>query len=306
MENLILKLIPIIFVILWSSGSIFVKIGIEESSIWSFLFLRSFLSFILLFFISKIIKKQFNKNNTNNIYKKEIIISMISGLLLNFMYQMFFFQSIKTGLSIGLISIILSINPILISAIAKEKINIKIYLMMILSLIGVTITIFGYKSVNGYNIYGIIFCILSLIVFSIGNLIQNKSKLDMITNLKIQFLCSSFLFIIPLFFYGFSVNINIKFIFSLLWMVLFVSLGASLLMLFMIKKDQINRVSSLFFCVPPVTMFFDYILFAINVSYLSIFGALLTIYMVIKFFSETSKLKSEKNIFNNFNKYKVK
>ncbi|WP_186648298.1 DMT family transporter [Fluviispira vulneris] len=137
---------------------------------------------------------------------------------------------------------------------------------------------------DSFSIVGIVFAIISVISLSVGIVIQKRNSISIIDNLKIQFISSSVLFLIPLLFGNLYLNFTYEFSFALAWMVLIVSIGATLLLLLMIKSSQTSRVSSLFFCVPPLTIFFDYIFFSGKISVTSMIGALITIYSVRIFF----------------------
>ncbi|WP_390808597.1 EamA family transporter [Fluviispira vulneris] len=73
---------------MWASGSVFVKIGLEYSSVWTFLFLRSFLSGLILFLISLFIKNI--SDEKIKLQNPAIINSIIAGFFLQFLYQTFF------------------------------------------------------------------------------------------------------------------------------------------------------------------------------------------------------------------------
>lgn len=106
----------------------------------------------------------------------------------------------------------------------------------------------GYRKIEGFSFIGIAFTFISVLSFSIGNVIQKRNSLSLINNLKIQFMCSSVLFLVPLLFGQWKLDFTYQFSLALFWMVFVVSIGATLLLLYMIKASQASKVSSLFFC----------------------------------------------------------
>jgi len=42
------KMAPILFLLMWSSGAIFVKLGLQDASVWSFLTLRATGAFVII------------------------------------------------------------------------------------------------------------------------------------------------------------------------------------------------------------------------------------------------------------------
>lgn len=204
-------------------------------------------------------------------------------------YQSFFFLSIAYGISLGLLSIILGIQPVITPIIAKEKLSKPLYLVLILAFVGLIITILGYRKIEGFSYLGIIFAFVSVFSFSIGNVIQKDISCSKVNILKIQSVLSSFLFLIPLFLGQWNINLTYQFSVALAWMVFIISIGATLLLLFMLKESKVSRVSSLFFCVPPLTIFFEFIFYTGKITVTSILGTILTIISVRMFFLFTSK-----------------
>lgn len=170
---------------------------------------------------------------------------------------------------------------------------------MIFSFLGLIITVAGYRQIEGFSFIGIVFAILAVLSFSIGTIIQKNNSYCIIKNLKIQYLISSLLFLIPICFGKWTLDLTFNFILSLAWMVFIVSVGATFLLLIMIKSNQISRVSSLFFCVPPLSMVFDYLFFSGKITLMSIIGTIITIFSVRSFFILTNtKINSNKKTLN--------
>ncbi|MCE0494753.1 EamA family transporter [Vibrio salinus] len=66
-------------------------------------------------------------------------------------------------------------------------------------------------------------------------------------------------------------------------MIIIVSTGALLLLFYMISKGSVNKVSSLFYFIPAVTMLFDYIIFQTPMPLLTIFGSFIIIISVMTY-----------------------
>ncbi|QTG90825.1 EamA family transporter, partial [Vibrio furnissii] len=58
----------------------------------------------------------------------------------------------------------------------------------------------------------------------------------------------------------------------LLWMSVVVSTGALLLLMLMLKHQSASQVSVLFYCIPVLTILFDYALFGTTLSVMSWVG----------------------------------
>jgi drug/metabolite transporter (DMT)-like permease len=84
---------------------------------------------------------------------------------------------------------------------------------------------------------------------------------------------------------GFEVQWTDKFIFSLVWLILALSVGAILILLTLLKHGSASKVSSLFYLVPPATAIEAYFLFDERLTTTDFAGIGLTalgVYLVIK------------------------
>ena len=50
-ESLVNTFVPFIFLIIWSGGALFSKLGLQYADVWSFLFLRSGMALCMLIII---------------------------------------------------------------------------------------------------------------------------------------------------------------------------------------------------------------------------------------------------------------
>ena len=71
-----------------------------------------------------------------------------------------------------------------------------------------------------------------------------------------------------------------EFTWSMLWLVLAVSIGAYILMLKLIDRLNATKVASLFYLGPPVTMFMAWIAFGDNIKIMDIVGILIVFFGV--------------------------
>lgn len=60
-------------------------------------------------------------------------------------------------------------------------------------------------------------------------------------------------------------------------MIFVVSVGATLLLNTMINKENVVNVTSLFYCVPPLTVIFDLIIFGNSINIITVIGMVIII-----------------------------
>lgn len=74
---------PLLFLLIWSGGALFSKLGLQYANTWSFLFLRAALALVLLLILfGRKVKHNNNDLKTHAIEKSELYRIVISGLLL--------------------------------------------------------------------------------------------------------------------------------------------------------------------------------------------------------------------------------
>jgi len=102
---------------------------------------------------------------------------------------------------------------------------------------------------------------------------KGNEKLPVDQTLFYQSLATMIVLAIPaIFVENLAVEWNSEFNFSLVWLILAVSLGAYLLMWRLIERLDATRVASFFYLGPPVTMFMAWIAFGDKIKIMDIVG----------------------------------
>jgi drug/metabolite transporter (DMT)-like permease len=70
----------------------------------------------------------------------------------------------------------------------------------------------------------------------------------------------------------FAIHWTLSFIVALGWMVLVVSVGATMILYYLLRQRSLTSVTSLFYCVPPVTAVLDYVIFGHLLPALAMLG----------------------------------
>ena len=166
-----IKLFPLIFILLWSSAFITTKPIVDYSDPFSALAFR-FLIVAFGFFLFSIIKKQ-----TILVTRKNLINSILSGILFHGFYLGGVFFSISKGLPTGIAALIVTLNPVLTNALAgpllNEKITWKQWVGVLLGFLG-AIIVLGFDIGSELPIVGIIAVLISLIAVTTATLWQKK------------------------------------------------------------------------------------------------------------------------------------
>jgi|TARA_B110000467_G_C18254593_1_gene442539 drug/metabolite transporter (DMT)-like permease len=249
----IYNIIPIIFVILWSSAFITSKIIVDNASPFFSLSFRFIVVsfFFLLFFLIFSKKCLFTFKN--------VLHASISGLLFHGFYLGGVFYALSNGASASLIALIVSLQPILTSTLAriflKENLSRIQWFGIFLGFLGALIVILTDLN-NDLTLLAFCAGLIGLLSSSLGIIWQKKivSDLSLSANNFIQALSASiFHFILAVFFENYFINFTSSFIIAMSWQIFAVSLGAFLILMWLLQHNKANEISTLFFLVPPIS-----------------------------------------------------
>ena len=266
------SLIPVSFILTWSSGAIFVKMGLEYANPFSFVFLRFLLSTALLWGICLTI--QFSLPKT----VKEWGYIVLTGLLLQAGYQTFYFSAINHHVPPGILAIILGAQPIATAFFEYSKTRYYQWIGLFMGLSGLILVISDNIAKPHFTLYGLFSALLCLACITIGTFMQKQIQISQPINMAIQYSGGLLMILMLLpFFGGWHVEWNSTFLICLFWMSFVISVGASMMMYFMIQKGNLTNVTSMLYAVPPVTALLDYLVFKSQLSFMACLGMIFII-----------------------------
>jgi drug/metabolite transporter (DMT)-like permease len=248
-----IRIFPFIFVILWSSAFITTKPIIDNSDPFAALAFRFF--FVAIgFLIFAIYKKQ--KILTS---KKNLIQSILSGILFHGIYLGGVFYSVSIGMPTNVTALIVTLQPILTNALAakflNENITYKQWIGVILGFIGATFVL-GVDIGSSLPVVGIFASFIALIAITSSTLWQKKITNNLPLSVNNMYLAIGgclFNIIIVIFFTKPYINFSSTFIVAMSHQIFLVSFGAFTLLMFLIKNNSASKTVSIFFLIPPTT-----------------------------------------------------
>lgn len=267
-----IKLFPLIFIVLWSSAFITTKPIIDNSDPFSALAFRFFLV-ALGFLIFSFFTKQ------KIIFpKKNIIESLLSGVLFHGFYLGGVFFAISKGMPTGITALIVSLQPILTNALAgpflNEKITWKQWTGVILGFIGAALVL-GFDIGENIPFIGLIASFIALIAITTSTLWQKKLSYNMplsVNNMYQAFGGCLFHVVIILLFVEPYINFTTTFIIAMSHQILLVSFGAFTILMFLIKHNSASKTVSIFFLIPATSAFIAWIFLNETLTNLDILG----------------------------------
>ena len=270
------RLAPYIFVLLWSTGFVGAKFGLPYADPFIFLSLRLFIASFILFGIALLLKSPIALTRT------QIKTSALIGIFLHAAYLGGVFLAISKGVSAGTAAVITSIQPVLVSLLAikllNESLRGKQIFGLVLGLCGVVLVL-GPSFERPVSGLGIMAVFIALIGSTAATLLQKKigSGIPLLAGTAYQYLASGFiLFIIATTTGKTDIQWNIRFAGAMVWLIFVLSVGAILLLLWLLNTSSAASVSSLFYLVPPATAIEAYFLFGEKLNTQGLLGISIT------------------------------
>jgi drug/metabolite transporter (DMT)-like permease len=260
------KFAPALFVLLWSTGFIGAKYGLPYADPFVFLSVRILLAALLLFALARALRMPVRIGRT------AIARSGLIGFFLHACYLGGVFYSLSQGLPAGVAAVVTSLQPVLVSLIAVkvlgEQLRIRQVAGLFIGLVGV-VMVLGPSIDAQIPSAAIIAILVALIGSTTATLLQKKLGADipLISGTAYQYLFSGcVLGVIALATQETSITWSLRFTAAFVWLVLVLSVGAILLLLWLLNSGSAAKVSSLFYLVPLATALEAFLLFGEKVN----------------------------------------
>ena len=257
---------PALFVLLWSTGFVGAKYGLAYADPFIFLSVRILIAAVLLFALARILKMPVG------IGRQAVARSGLIGFFLHACYLGGVFYAIAQGLPAGVAAVVTSLQPVLVSVFAVKVLGEQLRRTQIA---GLLTGLVGVVLVLGPSIDAqiptpaIIAILIALMGSTTATLLQKKLGADipLISGTAYQYLFSGcVLGLIALATQETSITWNLRFTLAFVWLIVILSVGAILLLLWLLNTGSAAKVSSLFYLVPPATAIEAFFLFGEKVN----------------------------------------
>ncbi|MBZ2168684.1 DMT family transporter [Marinobacter sp. F4216] len=274
-------LIPALFVWLWSTGFIGANYGLPYAEPFTLLLIRMLITLGLLAMLVRLLNARWPGWRAAGHLA-------VTGVLVHGCYLGGVFYAIYTGMASGIVSLIVGLQPLVTAAVAvmvlRERVTFRQWIGLALGLFGVALVLFekygtDYTGVD-LSLWAIVWAVFALVGISVGTVYQKRfgTGADLVTGTFIQYAAAATFFAIGAFALETrEVEWSLQLKLSMAWLVLGVSIGAILLLMWLIRRGAASQVASLFYLVPPVTAFEAYLLFGEQLGGLAMAGGLVAI-----------------------------
>lgn len=272
--------LPLLFVLIWSTGFIVAKFGLPHAPPLTFLLLRYGGVLLVLLPLLLLVRAPWPQAQALHI--------AIAGVLVQAGYLSGVWCAIKLGMPAGLSALIVGLQPLLTGFAAPlvgEPVRARQWLGLLLGLAGVGLVVMDKLTPDGSSALNVSLCVFALISITAGTMYQRRfcPRFDLRSGAVIQF-SASVLVTLPFALWledlspglG-AVEWTAEFLLALAWSVFALSIGAMFLLYSLIRKNAATHVSSLMYLTPPVTALLAWFFFGETVGLVGAAGMLLAV-----------------------------
>ena len=278
----LIKAMPVVFVLIWSTGFIVAKYGLPYAPPLSFLSIRYALSLLCFLAWIAIARVAWPQNRSQWLHLG------VTGVLIHAGYLGGVWSAIKGGMGSGLSALIVGLQPVLTAVWVSRmgdasqggsRVSARQWLGLVLGLAGLLLVVsrkFGAD--DEATPYTLAFAVLALLSITAGTLYQKRfvKAADVRSANAIQ-LGAALLVTLPFVFLETeAVQWTPGFVGALAWSVLALTLGGSSLLYMLIQRGAATAVSSLMYLVPPTTALMAWLLFGEAITVVTVLGTALT------------------------------
>jgi len=272
----LIRAMPVVFVLIWSTGFIVARYGMPHAPPFKFLAVRfalSILCFLPWIFLAGVAWPD-KRAQWGHL--------AVAGILMHACYLGGVWAAIRAGMGSGLSALIVGLQPVLTAvwlsatggAVSRQQ-----WLGLALGLGGLVLVVSGKlgagSEADGSNL---VLAVGALLGITLGTLYQKRyvAPCDVRSANVIQ-LTASLLVTLP--FAALepaAMNWNPELVSAMAWSVLVMTLGGSSLLYLLIQRGAATSVTSLMYLVPPSTALIAYLLFGEAITLATVAGTVLT------------------------------
>jgi drug/metabolite transporter (DMT)-like permease len=279
------RAMPAVFVLIWSTGFIVAKFGLPYAPPLSFLAIRYALSIACFLVWIMLTRARWPQG------RKQWLHLALTGVLMHAGYLGGVWVAVKNGMGSGLAALIVGLQPVLtalwISWIGtpggqsheQGHVTTRQWLGLVLGFGGLLLVVARKFSLGGEVTALTLMCeVFALLSITVGTLYQKRfvQPTDVRSANAIQ-LAAALLVTVPFaLMESESIVWNFQFMSAMAWAVLALTLGGSSLLYLLIQRGAATAVTSLLYLVPPTTALMAWLLFDESITLMTVAGTALT------------------------------
>ncbi len=256
------SLAPGLFVLLWASGFVVGKLGLPYARPFTILLLRFAIATVFMVAVSLLTRANWPKTRIQAFHVAVV------GVLLQAVYLGGCYVAMAEGIPAGVTALIVGLQPLLTATLAgpllAERVSPRQWLGLAIGFAGVTLVLWNKLHFDSLHLGGILYAFGGLLGITAATIYQKRfcGAVDLRTSAAIQYGAATFVLLPVAFAFGLGqVQWTGTFVFTIAWLVLVLSTGAFMLLLWLIRKGVASKVASLFYLTPPLAALGGYFAF---------------------------------------------
>ena len=268
-------LLPTVFVLLWCTGYLVVRIAMPDAGPVRFLALRFGSAAALLAIAAFVLRAPWARRGID--YAHMAVV----GLLLHGIGLGGVWVALDLGVETGVAALVMGTQPLITAGLAiglvGERIDRRAAAGLGLGFLGVTLVI-HHKLAGVGEPAGLAAAVVAVIAMTLGMLYQKRrcAHIDLVTSTTVQLaFAGAAAFAVAWWIDDRAVEWTVRIVVTLGWSVLVLSIGATLVLYVLLRRGDASRVASLLYLVPPVTAMMAWIGFGETLAPFTIAGMVL-------------------------------
>jgi drug/metabolite transporter (DMT)-like permease len=274
-QDALVRAMPAVFVLIWSTGFIVARYGMPYSPPMKFLAWRYLFS--ALCFAAWAIALRVPMPNG----RRQVGHLSVTGILMHAGYLGGVWAAVKLGMGAGLSALLVSLQPVLTAIWISSRGGVvapRQWAGLALGFGGLALVVWQKLGLGEINASNFALALGALVSITAGTLYQKRfvEPCDVRTANLVQ-LCAAFVVTLPLALLETeAVQWSGQLIGAMAWSVLVLTLGGSSLLYLLIQRGAATAVTSLLYLVPPCTAVMAWMLFDEPITALAVAGIALT------------------------------
>ena len=279
-----IKAMPVVFVLIWSTGFIVARYGMPHAPPFSFLLVRYFFSILCFLIWIGLTRVAWPRDRAQWLHLA------VTGILMHAGYLGGVWAAVKAGMGSGLSSLIVGFQPVLtaiwlswsLRSSDQPGVTPRQWLGLSLGFAGLLMVVWRKltlgSAMDHVTPVNMAFAIGAMFSITIGTLYQKHfvKPCDVRSANAVQLL-AAFVVTLPLAWAEpETMRWNAESVGAMAWAVLGLTLGGSSLLYILIQRGAAATVSSLMYMVPPTTAIIAWVLFGETITTATILGTALT------------------------------
>ena len=270
------KVMPVVFVLIWSTGFIVARYAMPYAPPFKFLALRFILS-VACFGVWAVLSRAAWPAD-----RRQWQHLAVTGLFMHAGYLGGVWAAVKLGMGAGLVALLMGLQPVLTALWVSGqggKVAPRQWLGLVLGLCGLALVVWQKLGLGEVHAASVSLALLALMSMTMGTLYQKRylqpcavPTANFVQNLAAFALMAPLAWVLE----REAMQFNSQLLGALAWSVLALTLGGSSLLYLLIQRGAATAVTSLLYLVPPTTAVMAWLLFGEPMTAVTVAGMVVT------------------------------